>query len=843
MLALLVAVLGYLFATSFKPGWTLFLNDGPLGALKADYNATPGAFRGVWLDLNWLGANGGSFPIDVTFGQLYALGAIGFSKFHAPVALLILGLSVWFACSVLFRFSQPVSILTALAATLNMNFLSNACWGLSSRPLCLATSFLAIGALSVRGVTRPWLLWILAGLATGLGVTEGADIGVIFSLTIAAYGLFYTVVSEGASVPTLVKGGIKVGVVAVFAGFMAFHIIDTLVFRAKVLDAVASQKEMMSPEQQWDWATQWSLPKAETFRIVVPGLHGYRMDTPGGGRYWGAAGRDPHWEQTHQGFPRFSGAGEYAGVTVVLVALFACGQALRKSGGPFSGVERRVIAFWAVVGFVALLFSWGRFAPFYRLVYALPYFSSIRNPIKWTHTVHLALLMLFAHGLQGLWRGWLAPSLPRLSFGQWWAKASTADRRTVTGGAVILAVSVLGWMVYSTSTGDLVNHLGREAIANQGEDPEGVAKQVAAFSQREVSLYLVFLGLSLTLLAKILTGAFSGSRARLAATLLGLLIVVDLGRANTPWIQHYDYDSKYSSNALLDFLRSHNGHERVTVAPFAMKELGTLQQVYHVEWMQQQFQYYNIPSIDVIQDPRPLPENIVFKEQFKTNVVRLWELTSTRHVLGLVEPFPKMLGEQLDGGRQRFKAVLPFTLYNAGEQRIGVQTNEAGPYAVMEFSGALPRAGLYTQWEVVTNDEAALRRLADPAFNPGTTVLVSSGVSGTPTAGAAPGRVEFSSYSPKHVVLKSQSDAPGILMMTDKHDPDWRVTVDGQPASLLRCNYLMRGVQVAAGTHTIEFRFEPASRGLAVGLAATGLAILLCAVAPFAVRRLPGQPQ
>ena len=30
----------------------------------------------------------------------------------------------------------------------------------------------------------------------------------------------------------------------------------------------------------WDWATQWSLPKVETFGLLVPGLFGYKMDTP-----------------------------------------------------------------------------------------------------------------------------------------------------------------------------------------------------------------------------------------------------------------------------------------------------------------------------------------------------------------------------------------------------------------------------------------------------------------------------------------------------------------------------------------------------------------------------------
>ena len=50
-------------------------------------------------------------------------------------------------------------------------------------------------------------------------------------------------------------------------------------------------------EDRWDWATKWSLPKREALGLLIPGLFGYRVDTPGGGEYWGAAGRDAVWDR------------------------------------------------------------------------------------------------------------------------------------------------------------------------------------------------------------------------------------------------------------------------------------------------------------------------------------------------------------------------------------------------------------------------------------------------------------------------------------------------------------------------------------------------------------------
>lgn len=837
--AVLAITLATLFAPSFRSGWTHFLNDGPLGALKADYNKTPDAFFGVWQDLNWIGSHGGSLLPSFTFGQFQLLGPVGYSKFHAPIALFGLGIATWFACRLL-GFNRSVSFLTAIAASLNMNVFSNACWGLSSRPWALATSLLAIGAIGAASSVNIWLRCALAGLAVGMGITEGADVGIIFSVFVGVYAFYFTFFQNRPSPASAAVGVGRVVVVAGFAFLMAYHIIASLVFNAKVLDAVSSQKQMMDERQQWNWATQWSLPKDETLRVIIPGLHGYRMDTPNGGRYWGAAGQDANWKATGQGFARFSGAGEYAGVTVVVFALFALGLAAANPGGVYTRMDRLMVAFWLGVAVLSLSFAWGRYAPFYEIIYHLPIFSSMRNPIKWTHTLHFALLLLSAYGMQGLWRGYLEKPMANLSFSQWWAKAGVFEKRWVWGSVAFIGVSALGWLIYVASGDDLAKYLQANGVVNGGEAAESVTREIARHSQSEVAKYLVGLVASCSLLILGLSGYFSGRKAQIAAIAFGVLLVVDLGRANRPWIQHYNYELKYASNPVLDYLRQAPGHNRTTVFPFGMRELGTLQQVYHVEWMQQQFPFYNIPSLDVVQDPRPSPENVEFRKalQAGTNIVRMWELTSTRYFFGLAGEFSKAVSDQIDGGRGRFRPVLPFNIFDAGEQRIGVTSNEAGPYALIEFTGALPRAHLVTTWESTTNAESILPRLVDPKFDPATSVIVLGNLPASKggNSGGTP-KAEITAYSPKRITVKTQADAAGILVLADKFDADWRVLVDGVPASLLRCNYLFRGVQVPAGEHQVQFVFQPSTTGLYVSLSAIGLAVVLGCALAFAVRR------
>jgi uncharacterized membrane protein YfhO len=88
--------------------------------------------------------------------------------------------------------------------------------------------------------------------------------------------------------------------------------------------------------------------------------------------------------------------------------------------------------------------------------------------------------------------------------------------------------------------------------------------------------------------------------------------------------------------------------------------------------------------------------------------------------------------------------------------------------------------------------------------------------------------VEFASYAPKRVELKANATAPSLLLLNDKFDPGWKVSVDGKPATLLRCNFLMRGVQVPTGQHTVEFSYQPTSKVFYVSLGATLLGLLLC---------------
>jgi hypothetical protein len=217
-------------------------------------------------------------------------------------------------------------------------------------------------------------------------------------------------------------------------------------------------------------------------------------------------------------------------------------------------------------------------------------------------------------------------------------------------------------------------------------------------------------------------------------------------------------------------------------------------------------------------------------------VARHWQLTNTRYLLGAAA-FLDLLNRQFDPTQHRFRIAERFDILpKAGvahptklEELTGVPDTN-GPFALFEFTGALPRARLYANWQVSTNDQAALDQLASPSFDPENNVLVSGVLTNAPTASAGnqnPGEVKFASYLPKDIIFNTTATAPAVLLLNDRFDPNWKVFVDGKPETLLRCNYLMRGVFLPPGSHKVEFRFGQPMDTFYVSLGAVILTALL----------------
>lgn len=77
-------------------------------------------------------------------------------------------------------------------------------------------------------------------------------------------------------------------------------------------------------------------------------------------------------------------------------------------------------------------------------------------------------------------------------------------------------------------------------------------------------------------------------------------------------------------------------------------------------------------------------------------------------------------------------------------------------------------------------------------------------------SGVAPVEGKLLSFSPDRVVFEVTAPASGgVAILNEKFWKGWHVSVDGEPASGFRANYILRGVQVPAGTHRVVWEYHP----------------------------------
>jgi Bacterial membrane protein YfhO len=97
-----------------------------------------------------------------------------------------------------------------------------------------------------------------------------------------------------------------------------------------------------------------------------------------------------------------------------------------------------------------------------------------------------------------------------------------------------------------------------------------------------------------------------------------------------------------------------------------------------------------------------------------------------------------------------------------------------------------------------------------------------------------PPQVELTRRGQTLVEVTVGTATDGLLVLADPWYPQWRVTVDGKPATLLRVDHTLRGVRVPAGTHQVVFTYQ--DRAMWLGAALTA-ATCLGLVALWALRR------
>ena len=677
----------------------------------------------------------------------------------------------------------------------------------------------AVFALGRWGKTGRAAWAVVAGAAAGGMFLEQADVALFCALLLAPLGLYEASrAARGWNVAAIARKSWGAALAAALvAGGASISSIG-----AGVTDVPGGE----SAEQRWAFLTQWSQPPSESLDFIAPGWTGWRSGEASG-PYWGKMGRDAGWEQTRQGFMNFKLENVYVGAIPLLFALMGLAAAFRRRRE--ADAPSTEIFLWGGLCALALLLSFGKFFPLYRVLTWLPGFGSIRNPNKFIHFFQMAWGVLAAYGLDAAlgdgaaakrwrWAALAGAAVFLLAGAALWADLGAGGARLAAAGWGAAGRAIQWNKAFS------VTYAGVALLAGAGmlwAFAAGVFHGVEkSFPQHGKN------GEKFPQHGKKVSTAWKtvGPRwAGVAAWLPALAVAFDATAILAPKYIQTMPAGYVAENDLVRDLKRELGSNRTAMV--------SMDGIYNL-WLSYLFPFHGISSTSVTQLPRPPADYKAFWEAVR-DPLRSWRLTGVSHVLVRAE-VAKQLMSNPDWARQ---LEVGWAYQAMDDGRGGVTTRrmaagQPGPEVVLRLKPTPPRVAAVPSWRVV-DDAEALRTLADPGFEPYRSALLAPGSEAcAPPSGdpGAPPRIEISRLTPGRYEFTAETHAPTVVRVGEKYDPAWRATVDGEVVPVLRVDYMFQGIALEKpGRHEISMRYAPSQvpllmqgAGLLAGLVAAG---------------------
>jgi hypothetical protein len=125
---------------------------------------------------------------------------------------------------------------------------------------------------------------------------------------------------------------------------------------------------------------------------------------------------------------------------------------------------------------------------------------------------------------------------------------------------------------------------------------------------------------------------------------------------------------------------------------------------------------------------------------------------------------------------------------------------------------ALGNAWFVDSIEIVANADEEIAAMQN--FDPKNLAIVdqrfAEPIKGWTPAYDSTATIQLIEYHPNRLKYSSQTSTEQFVVFSEiYYQPGWNAYIDGQLAPHGRVNYILRGMKVPAGTHTIEFKFEP----------------------------------
>lgn len=462
---------------------------------------------------------------------------------------------------------------------------------------------------------------------------------------------------------------------------------------------------------------------------------------------------------------------------LLLVPVFVAGGRVPLLGRVFA----------AALAVLALLVSFGSYGPVYRFLYDhLPLFNRFRIPVM------IVILLQLAAGLGAAW-GWSAV----LDRGP---QGDKGDSRLPRLWLALAAVSgVLLLMGLAGGEGFRSGYVAMALASKPGFSPEAANAAFAGFASDLPKVG--FLALALSLLA----WATSRGKVQPLAASIGVLALL--------LFELWPISARIMQPVIGDPVVRSEDHGRDDVVRFLEQQgsMGTFRVFEPERFTSNRLATFKLAQIHGYHPAKPR----LFQDLIESQA-----LSDTRW-LALLDVRFIVLSQPL-------QSVPPF-----------LREVHRSTAVVYENLAVLPRATLVGEYGVVPDTgRAAIDSVMASGRDPSRWTWLTRDP-GIPSATLTGGSAEVQRYTLHEVAVKVSTPQPALLRLADLWYPDWRVTVDGSAAVLLRADHALRAVAVPAGEHEVVFRFEsPAIRqGLMLSIASAVLVLLLIAAGWWQGRR------
>jgi len=492
-------------------------------------------------------------------------------------------------------------------------------------------------------------------------------------------------------------------------------------------------------------AMSWSLPPEELATFVIPGLFGFSRQEGGDNP---ANIRSYYW-----GRMVFTQTCDYMGLLPWLLL-------------PLPLLFRRDRYTWLAVAGLAggLLFSMGKYTPFYWFLYNhFPGINHFRVPKMIMFIPVISLAVLTARGFDILGD-----------------EEVRADRRFSTYLRCLAALPIALLLLFALQYGAKDFWIERlfPLLSRPTRYEEGMQLVIQRWNNvmLETAIAAVF--------ASVYALIFSFSRGKnriapLVPLLLIGLFVIDLGRVNAKFqflVPEPKENSRDYTSPAIEFLASKPKEYRILPmtggpGPYSSKKIPVM----FIPMPVQQVRWQNFLDSFSLDSAMP-------------------DLLNVKYVVY---------------GKNEYLQDKP----KLGDKYFPVFESPTTDEIVLENRYVLPKAWLVSTVVRLNDPQQVLAGIANPAFMPRVMALaegpdaVSLGNPSQPFQNA--GDVVVTRYEGEHITLNAYPATRSLLVLGEKYYRGWKARVDGKECPIVPVNYILRGVYLAPGQHSVEFVFDP----------------------------------